>query len=212
MLENMVEGVTVTDENAAILYTNPAFDAMFGYDTGELIGQHVSVLNNNPPEENQRIVSEIVKQLKENGAWFGEFSNCKKDGTSFFTYARISALRVSGKTYWVSVQEDITERKRLEKELARAQRLETAGRLAGQIAHDFNNLLGPLVAYPDLIHEQLPAGHPVLKLTDEIEFAASKIADINQQMLASGRRGHYRVEPVNLNNLVHKAMQSQNLP
>src|SRR5205823_6546946 len=72
-----------------------------------------------PPEENASIVSGIIVQLKTQGAWFGEFSNRKKDGTQFTTYARITALELSGKKYWVCVQEDITERKQTEKVLQR---------------------------------------------------------------------------------------------
>ncbi|MFQ5676695.1 MAG: PAS domain S-box protein, partial [bacterium] len=107
---------------------------------------------------------------------------------------------------------DITERRFLQEELARAQRLETAGRVAGQIAHDFNNLLSPLTAYPTLIKEELPLQHHVFDMLDEMEDSAQKIAEINQQLLALGRRGHYTMEPVDLNDLVHKVVMSISLP
>ncbi len=114
VLENMVEGVNVSDENGIIIFNNPAFEIMFGYAPGELIGQHVSLLLNGSPEENLRRVSEIIAQLRTKGTWLGEFSNRKKDGIPFTTYARISTLELSGNKYWISVQEDITERKRVE--------------------------------------------------------------------------------------------------
>ncbi len=107
---------------------------------------------------------------------------------------------------------DITERRRLQDELERARRLETAGRIAGQIAHDFNNLLGPLAAYPTMIREDLPKGHPVVDLVNEMEQAAEKIAEINQQLLSLGRRGHYSVQPINLNDLLDKVLLSHRLP
>lgn len=110
------------------------------------------------------------------------------------------------------VARDITERKKLQEDLARAQRLETAGRVAGQIAHDFNNLLAPLAAYPPLIQEDLPASHPVLEMVKEMEFAAKKIIDINQQLLSLGRRGHYSMEPIDLNDLLGKVVNSLSLP
>jgi PAS domain S-box-containing protein len=114
VLENMVEGVNVSDENDIIIFNNPAFEIMFGHAPGELIGQHVSLLLNGSPEENLRRVSEIIAQLRTKGTWLGEISNRKKDGISFTTYARISTLELSGNKYWISVQEDITERKRVE--------------------------------------------------------------------------------------------------
>ena len=56
------------------------------------------------------------------------------------------------------IARDITEIRRLHDLSERAQRLEAAGKIAGQVAHDFSNLLGPLLAYPDLVREAIPPG------------------------------------------------------
>jgi two-component system, cell cycle sensor histidine kinase and response regulator CckA len=101
---------------------------------------------------------------------------------------------------------DVTQRKHLQEQLLRAQRLEAAGRTAGQVAHDFNNLLGPLVTYPDLIKMALPDDHQASMYCDTMQAAALQIADINAQMLALGRRGASRMEPTNLNGLVRQAV------
>ena len=121
ILESMAEGVSLSDEEGFICYTNPAEDAMFGYRQGELVGQHVTVLNTYPPEENARIVGHVIAQLKAHGVWSGEFSNHRKDGTLFTTFARITALTIANKTYWVCVQEDITRRKKAEEALHRSE-------------------------------------------------------------------------------------------
>ena len=117
VLKSMVEGVNVSDENGIILFTNPVFDAMFGYERGELIGKYVSILNAYSPEENNRIVAEVIEQLKTQEIWIGELNNVRKDKTQFVSYTRVSKLEVSGKLYWISVQEDITERKKAEEAL-----------------------------------------------------------------------------------------------
>ena len=114
VLDSMAEGVNVSDENGNMFYTNPAFDAMFGYGRGELIGRQVSSLNANLPDENHRLISTILETLKTEGVWSGEFRNCKKDGSDFFTSAHISTLSISGRTCAISVQEDITERRQIE--------------------------------------------------------------------------------------------------
>ena len=114
VLDCMAEGVNVSDENGNIFYTNPAFDAMFGYSRSELIGEHVSSLNANLPDENDQLISTVEEALKSEGVWSGEVHNRKKDGTNFFTSAHISTLSISGKTCAISVQEDITERKQIE--------------------------------------------------------------------------------------------------
>jgi PAS domain S-box-containing protein len=103
------------------------------------------------------------------------------------------------------IARDVTERRQMEEQLMRANRLEAAGRIAGQVAHDFNNLLAPLVGYPELIKMRLPPDHPAVPLCDALLRAAEQLATINQDLLAFGRRGHFTREPSDLNQLVRQA-------
>jgi PAS domain S-box-containing protein len=121
VLESMTEGVSLSDENGFILYTNPAEDEIFGYERGELVGQHVSIQNTYSEDENKQIVGEVIEHLKAKGVWFGEFSNKKKDATPLTTYARISTLHLNGRPCFVCVQEDITDRKRADEALHQSQ-------------------------------------------------------------------------------------------
>ncbi|MBI5868796.1 MAG: response regulator [candidate division Zixibacteria bacterium] len=107
---------------------------------------------------------------------------------------------------------DITERTRLELEIARAKRLESAGRLAGQIAHDFNNLLSPLVTYPEMIRELLPPDFAGCSMLEDMEQAALQITEINQELLTLGRRGHYKQSALNLNDLIESALRTATIP
>ncbi len=115
VLESMVEAVTVFSEDGYIVFANPAAYAIFGYPEGELIGQHIMVLNDLSPAENEQFVREAIEQLQEKGTWFGEIRNRTKSGTPFISSARVSTLELDGKKLWISVQEDITARKQLEK-------------------------------------------------------------------------------------------------
>jgi CheY-like chemotaxis protein len=74
------------------------------------------------------------------------------------------------------------------------------------VAHDFNNLLAPLVGYPELIKSRLPADHPAQQFCDAMVDAASKMASINEDLLALGRRGSFDQVPMELNRLVHRAL------
>ncbi|MDX1763133.1 MAG: PAS domain S-box protein [bacterium] len=107
---------------------------------------------------------------------------------------------------------DITERSRLEEELSRSQRLEAAGRLAGQIAHDFNNLLSPLMAYPDLIRLECKSDDPMLPLVDQMQSVAQQMSEINQQLLTLGRRGHYNQTIIDLRELLERFLLSFTIP
>ncbi len=106
---------------------------------------------------------------------------------------------------------DVTETRRLQALESRALRLETAGKISGQIAHDFNNLLAPLMTYPDFIREELSADHPALEFLDDIEESTKRIADINQQLLTLGRRGYYKPVLFNLNDIVLSVVKEQKL-
>jgi two-component system cell cycle sensor histidine kinase/response regulator CckA len=64
MLENLAEGVMVADAWNRITYVNPAFERIFGYERGELIGQDLSILNDLPPEESKRLAQEIFHQCR----------------------------------------------------------------------------------------------------------------------------------------------------
>jgi PAS domain S-box-containing protein len=109
VLESMTEAVSLSDERGFILYTNPAADRMFGWAPGELRGQHVTVLNAYPPDENERIVANVIAQLHSSGEWVGQWDNRRKDGSPFTTRARITKLMLDGAAHWLCVQEDISE-------------------------------------------------------------------------------------------------------
>ena len=134
LLESMSEGVSLSSEDGTIAYTNPALDRMLGYAPGELLGRHVSVQNAYPPEENARIVAEVIARLKAEGVWRGEWRNQRKDGSEIVTSARITAVEVGGRRHWLCVQEDVTERRRVERRLAAEHAVTQALAEAGDLA------------------------------------------------------------------------------
>jgi PAS domain S-box-containing protein len=155
VLENMSEGVTVADERGYIQFTNPAFDTMFGYERGELVGRNVSVLNAESGLDSDRIVQEIIDRLKTRGFWVGEFHNRKKDGTLFISFARINVLNMPGKKYWIGVQEDITERKQGETELKRAKEAAEAASQAkseflAKVSHEIRTPMNGILGMTEL--------------------------------------------------------------
>ena len=94
----------------------------------------------------------------------------------------------------------------IEARIARAERLETAGTVAGQIAHDFNNLLTPLLAYPELIRRELPDGSPALEHLAVVERTASDMSHLTQQLLSLSRRGQLGQDVFSLNDLVQETL------
>ncbi|KKL83129.1 hypothetical protein LCGC14_1977850, partial [marine sediment metagenome] len=114
IIENMSEGVYLIKlDDGIIVFTNPAFEEMFGYNPGEIIGKNVAIVNAQTDKTPEDTREEIMGILKETGEWHGEVLNVKKDGTPFWCYANVSLFdHPEYGTVIVAVHTDITERKK----------------------------------------------------------------------------------------------------
>lgn len=112
LLDSMAEGVWLADEGGPVLYANPACEAMFGYEQGELLGIGLEALvDGRTSGEAAPLVTEIQRQLTTHVTWRGELTGRRKDGSRFSCEARISALELTGTRHWLGVQEAVPERK-----------------------------------------------------------------------------------------------------
>ncbi len=210
-LESIGDGVIATDQHGRVVLLNKVAQELTGWDDAEAYGRSLeevfSIINEDTGEKSENPVERVLRSGKVVGLANHTALISRDDSRKL--------IADSGAPIWdsnkriigvVLVFRDVTETRRLQEFAVRAQRLETAGRIAGQVAHDFNNLLGPLMAYPMFIREQLPPNHAAIEFLDEIEQAATRIADINQQLLTLGRRGHYTMEPLNVNGLIEQVI------
>jgi PAS domain S-box-containing protein len=118
IIQTMSEGVYLIGyEDAIIKYANPKFEKMFGYEPGEIIGKHVSVVNATDGKSPKQTANEIIESIVKTGEWHGEVYNIKKDGTPFWGYANVSVTEHPdlGKVM-ISVHTDITDRKKAEED------------------------------------------------------------------------------------------------
>ena len=101
--------------DGVIVRSSPVFDRMFGYEPGELLGKHVSIVNAPGDENAEAVAGEIIGSLIRTGGWSGEVHNIRKDGTTFWCHAVVLTLEHPqyGRV-WLSVHRDITERKQAE--------------------------------------------------------------------------------------------------
>ena len=139
VLMAMSEGVVFLDSAGMIRFVNPAIERMFGYPAGELLGRHVTVLNDADPDLEVGINREIMAGVRERGRWEGDIPNRRRDGSVFLSHATITTLERPGETLWVTVQEDVTERRAVEQEVRRS--LTEKDTLLREIHHRVKNNL-----------------------------------------------------------------------
>ncbi|MFB2836059.1 PAS domain S-box protein [Floridanema evergladense] len=121
---NMAEGIClVRADDGTIVYANPKFEQMFGYNSGELNGQHVSIVNYSSEEVTAEDVNQAIRSaIFQSSEATYEVHNLKKDGTPFWCRATCSVFKHPDYgDVLVTVHQDITTAKHLQQEREQAE-------------------------------------------------------------------------------------------
>ena len=111
--------------------------------------------------------------------------------------ARFVPFDFDGERQLLVLLRDITDEKQLAEQLARSQKIEAIGRLAGGVAHDFNNILAVIMSFAEFVREALPVNDPSLDDLAEIQKAADRAAGLTKQLLVFSQ--HMPTQKVALN-------------
>lgn len=213
--ERLVAGLPDTvaiHQDGVLKFVNAAGIKLLGYNSAdEIIGRPALDFVHLRFHETIR---ERVRRVREEGLRVPLTDEVfvRKDGTEIIVEVAAAPIQFEGKPAVVVSLRDITEIRKLQQQAARAERLETVGNIAAQVAHDFNNLLTPIVAFPDMIRAHLENDHPAIRYIEDIKRHGERIAEINQQLLTLGRRGHYNLEPLDLNLVIHEVTRFLSIP
>lgn len=185
-LESAPVGVMITDRDGTIKWVNPAFMAMSGYGFAEVVGRNPRLLRSG--RQDTAAYAQLWATILRGENWQGELINRRKDGTDYPEAMTIAAVRdEAGRVeHFVAVKQDVTERRQLEQQFLRAQRLEGIGQLASGITHDLNNVLAPILLSVELL--KLKNTDPATRASlDVIDAAARRGAGIVRQVLTFAR-------------------------
>ncbi len=139
-----------------------------------------------------------------------ELEQPHKDGTTVWTEVCVRFIYDNEKrpVAILGVTRDISERKRLQNQLLKSQKMESLGLLAGGVAHDLNNVLSGIVSYPELILMDLPDNSKLRKPLETMRQSGLRAAAIVQDLLTIARGVATTYEPLNLNDLVNEYLNS----
>ena len=187
-VEQAGEGIMITNAEREILYVNPAFVRMSGYERESILGQRPSILSSG--EQDSRFYQQLLATLMQGQVWRGRMVNRHHNGALYATEQTISPIIDSDRkiTNFIGITLDITERNALEERVKQAEKMEVFGALAGGMAHDFNNLLTPILGFVELTLAKVIDDEEMREDLESVRTAALRARDLTQQVLTFSRR------------------------
>ncbi|HEY6936939.1 MAG TPA: ATP-binding protein, partial [Terriglobales bacterium] len=153
-----------------------------------------------------RFYQEMWQTILRGDVYRGVMINRKKSGELYYAEKTITPVRdAEGQiTHFISNDRDITERRKLEEQLAQVQKMDAIGQLAGGVAHDFNNLLMVISSYAELMMDALAPESPLRHHGEEILKAARRAADLTRQLLTFSRKQVQTLRVLDLNGVLQE--------
>jgi PAS domain S-box-containing protein len=185
LLDVTQDAIYVRDFSDRILYWNDGAQRLYGWTMIEVKGKSATELLAS------RMTGEWAKALeavRATGQWEGELNQKRRDGKELVIQSRWTVVneRKGAARAILVVNTDITEKKKLEAQLLRAQRLESIGTLASGLAHDLNNVLAPILMTVSFLKEGVK-DETMSGMIQTLETCARRGAHIVKQVLTFAR-------------------------
>lgn len=185
LLDNAQDAIVVRDLDDTVLFWNKSAERIYGWPKEEVIGRSLkSEVYKNSLREYEEAKRTIVNQ----GEWQGELRQLTKDGKDIIVEGRWTLVRdEQGQPKSILViNTDVTEKRKIEAQFLRAQRMESIGTLASGIAHDFNNLLSPILMSIQLLQSRI-TDEEGQRLLAMLQASAERGAGLVKQVLSFAR-------------------------
>ena len=189
LLDKARDAIVVHDMSYdKILYWNQGAERIYGWTAEEAVGntgRGLQLLNELNAAEFERGRASVM----ERGEWAGELSQRTKRGDEITVESRWTLLsnEEGAPRSILVINTDVTERKKVEAQLLRAQRMESIGTLAGGIAHDLNNILSPVLMAVQMLQLKVDDDESAHQWLDILQANAERGADMVRQVLSFAR-------------------------
>ncbi|HEY9593994.1 MAG TPA: PAS domain-containing protein [Spirochaetia bacterium] len=185
LLDISSDAITVRGDDNRVRYWNRSAEKTYGWTAQEAIGRDEDeLLHPKRPDE----VKEALRVVREKGVWVGDLHYVTKEQREIIGEARWTLVRdeLATPCSILCVSTDVTERRVIQAQLLRAQRLESLGTLAGGIAHDLNNVLTPIISGLESVEEAV-ADDDARRILETIRRSANRGAGVIKQVLGFAR-------------------------
>jgi two-component system, cell cycle sensor histidine kinase and response regulator CckA len=201
-------GIFRTDTRGNCLYVNRQWCEMTGRSSDLALQNDWSIAIH--PDDRDRVSIAWQALLADNLPFRLEFRFQRPDRTIVWAFAQVLPARSNDSQAWgyIGTVTDITEKKQLESQFLRAQRLESLGTLASGIAHDFNNILTPILAIAQLLSRKPNSlSEQQQKMLTMLEESAKRGANVVEQILIFARGGEGTQAPLAIDRLLIDLVQ-----
>jgi PAS domain S-box-containing protein len=203
LFDNASDLVCILAPDGSLLYANQAWRDGIGYgddDIGRL--RLVDIVHPDFRERYSEVLELVLKGKRLNHV---ELILVPKVGTPLTVEANLSCTFKDGQPVTVrGICRDVTERKRVEEHLRRAERMQAAGKLAGGVAHEVNNMMTGVLGFSEFLLRALESGDPRRADVEEIIKAGNRAADVTRQLLAFTRQQFLRPQVLRINTVVEE--------
>jgi len=186
------DAILLMDDRGKLVHWNPAAGRMFGYSAEEALGKDLHLflaprrLHKNYLEGFENFVKTGQGPVINKAV---ELAAHRKDGTEFPIEVSTSGMNINGRWHALGIVRDITERKQLEQQLLKSEKLKSIGTLAGGIAHDFNNLLQGIFGYISMAKLTHDEKEKSLAMLEQAEKALHQSVNLTSQLLTFSKGG-----------------------
>ncbi|MBC7984991.1 MAG: PAS domain S-box protein, partial [Candidatus Obscuribacterales bacterium] len=205
LLDKAKDAIVLFGIDDTVYYWNYGAERLYGWRADEALGKKITTLSCRDTQARR----ELLTQLQTNDEWSGELTAFNKSGGEIVIDASWTLVRdeLGNPASVLTINTDITDRKRLEARVLNAQRIESLGTLAGGIAHDFNNILAAIAGNAKLVLIDLPATHALYAHVREIEKASRRATELVRQILTFSQQQFVSRQLVKLPDIADESLR-----
>jgi PAS domain S-box-containing protein len=203
LFEHANDGIIIMDEKGNIISANRKACEIHGFERDAFLGANIMLFET---EDHKQDMSERFRRILDGESLLFGTEHYRKDGSRVALEISSRAIEVEGSSLIQSFLRDVTEKKKLEKQLLHSQRMESIGQLAGGLSHDFNNILTSILGLSELILEKADLDDYTADKMRLVEKAGRQGSQLVSKLLSFARRSNFESVPFNVNSVINDTM------